>query len=172
MRRPLRFEIPALRWSEAAQTRYFLGLLKREVGAEEHRLFDLWCLAGRARRMQHRREARRILKLVRLAWEAGCLGDQVLADLRFTQACCHQQGEFTRVAELSQAVERVKQRRKARSPRGHGDRAAVSDEELEAHRAAYMAKNNGSDWGWQTSASIELGLSASAIRERMKKIRR
>ena len=170
MKRPLRFELPVLRWSEAAQTRYFFGLLQREAGADEHRVCELWCLAGRAWRFRRERprEARQILRLVRRAWEAAGTGDQVLAELRFTQAASLLEREFTRAAELRLAVASFGQRRRAAKPRRHGDRAPVSDEELRAHRDHYMARN-GSAWGWQTNASIELGLSASAIRERMKK---
>ncbi|HHY49653.1 MAG TPA: hypothetical protein GYA10_07890 [Alphaproteobacteria bacterium] len=59
----------------------------------------------------------------------------------------------------------------ARGPRASADRKAVSDGELLTHRAAFE-KQHGTVRGWQKCASIELGLSESTIRDRLKKLKK
>lgn len=73
------------------------------------------------------------------------------------------------IANALGKAERHLNEKEGRSKSASGPRAPVTDDELLAHRESFCSKY-GTARGWQKRASIDFGMTDSAIRERLKKI--
>lgn len=168
---PLRFEMPVWRWSAEAALRKCEALSARHLQGHvwapfEFERFQLWDLAGQALQMRrtYRAQARMLVKKLRYAWAAREVAVALQGYLDEAQHLV----QLVRLRPRLEAGEAaIAQRREAaRKPR-----KGVTDEEIAAHRAAFVTKC-GTERGWQKRAAIELGLTERSLRARLEKMRK